>query len=115
MEARQLLPDARLSLVFGGQRIYASTADQTPLLIGKDTICRLTIDRPFVSRIHARIVSNGQDFTLIDESANGTFVRVEDERVIYLHRKRIRLWGAGYVSFGEPLTAASVVRFEHLD
>ena len=39
----------------------------------------MTIDRPFVSRIHARIVSNGQDFTLIDESANGTFVRMEDE------------------------------------
>jgi hypothetical protein len=115
MEARQLLPDVRLSLVFGGQRIYVSSADETPLFVGKDSICRLSIDRPFVSRIHARIVSNGVDFTLIDESANGTFVRMEDERVVYLHRKRIRLWGSGFLSFGEPLTAASAVRFEHID
>ena len=115
MEARQLLPDARLSLDFGGQRIYVSSDEATPLFVGKDSVCRLAIDRPFVSRVHARIVSNGQDFTLIDESANGTFVRMEDERVIYLHRKRVRLWGSGYLSFGEPLTSASVVRFEHVD
>ena len=115
MEARQLLSDARLWLVFGNQRISMSPDDATPLLIGKDQRCALFVDRPFVSRVHARIVRTGLDFSLIDESANGTFVRLEDERVVYLHRKRVRLWGTGYLSFGEPLTAPSVVRFEHVD
>lgn len=115
MEARQLLPDARLCLEFGSQKLCLSTDDATALLIGRDESCALKIERPFVSRIHARIVCNGQDFSLVDESANGTFVRLEDERVVYLHRKRVRLWGSGYLSFGEPLTADSVVRFENLD
>jgi hypothetical protein len=48
----------------------------------------------------------------MDESSNGTFVRLEDETVTFVHRRSKRLWGQGWISFGEPLTAASVVQFE---
>jgi len=115
MEARQLASDARLWLAFGKRRVCISLDESAPLLIGRGEECQLVVDRPFVSRVHARVVRGGQDFFVVDESANGTFVRTEDERVTYVHRKRVRLWGSGFLSFGEPLSAASVVHFQHAD
>lgn len=80
--------------------------------IGRDQTCDIVIDRPFVSRNHARFQARRQTIILVDESSNGTFVRLEDGTVTYLHRRSKRLWGEGYVSFGEPLTVASAMHFE---
>jgi hypothetical protein len=73
----------------------------------------LRVQRRFVSRRHARIERRRDAFVLIDESTNGTFVQTEDQRVAFVHRGEMRLWGEGWLSFGEPLAAPSVVRFRH--
>jgi adenylate cyclase len=73
----------------------------------------LRIPRPFVSRRHARIERRGDAFVLVDESTNGTFVQTEDRRVAFVRRGEIRLWGEGWLSFGEPPGPGSVVRFRH--
>jgi len=73
----------------------------------------LHVRRQYVSRRHGRIERRGDSFVLVDESANGTFVQTEDERVLFVRRGELRLWGAGWISFGEPPTNASVVRFRH--
>jgi len=85
------------------------------LRVGRDADSDVEVDRPFVSRHHARIVCRRQAFWLYDESSNGTFVRNEDETVVYVHRRSVRLWGTGWISFGEPLTADSVVSFSHVE
>jgi pSer/pThr/pTyr-binding forkhead associated (FHA) protein len=74
----------------------------------------LRVQRAFVSRRHARIERRRDAFVLVDESTNGTFVQTEDQRVTFVHRGEMRLWGEGRLSFGEPLNAASVVRFRHV-
>ena len=63
------------------------------------------------SRHHARVVFSNNDFFLIDHSTNGTFVQTEDERVAHVHRDKIRLWGSGWISLGEPLAIAPTVHF----
>lgn len=57
----------------------------------------------FASRQHAFIEVHRKDFYLVDTSTNGTFVQTEDERVEYVHRDRVRLWGSGWISLGDPL------------
>ena len=80
-------------------------------LLGKTPACRLIVDRELTSRIHARIERHHKDFYLVDESTNGTFVQTEDEQVTLVHRDRIKLWGAGWISLGEPLHATTPIHF----
>lgn len=113
MEARQFAPATRLVLSFDGQQQSLTFDDGMQFSIGRDADCDFELLRPFVSRSHARIVCRRQSFWLFDESSNGTFVRNEDETVLYVHRRGVRLWGTGWLSFGEPLMADSVVNFCH--
>jgi predicted component of type VI protein secretion system len=111
MEARQLSSTARLWLSFAGRHYPIALADGESITIGRGEECDCVFDREFVSRRHARIEARRQSYILVDESSNGTFVRLEDQTVVYLHRRSKRLWGEGYISFGEPLTTASAVHF----
>jgi adenylate cyclase len=113
MEARQLAPATRLVLSFGERQQSVTFDDGCEFWVGRDPDCDLELPRPFASRHHARIVCRRQSFWLFDASSNGTFVRNEDETVLFLHRRSVRLWGAGCLSFGEPLTATSVINFSH--
>lgn len=83
------------------------------VLIGSRPGTDLRIPRPLVSRRHARIERRPDAFVLVDESTNGTFVQTEDERIVFVRRGEVRLWGEGWLSFGEPLEASSVVRYRH--
>lgn len=111
MEARQLSSTARLWLSLAGRRYSVTLEDGESFSIGRGSECDCVVDRSFASRHHARIEARRQSIILIDESSNGTFVRLEDETVTYLHRRAKRLWGEGYISFGEPLTVESAVHF----
>jgi FHA domain len=113
MEARQLVPATRLVLSFGEQKRSFTFDDGSEFCIGRDPACDFELVRTFASRHHARIVCRRQAFWLFDESSNGTFVRNEDETVLYVHRRSVRLWGTGWLSFGEPLMAESVINFCH--
>jgi len=113
MEARQLAPATRLVLSFGERQRPLDFTDGVEYRIGRDPSCDFELIRTFASRHHARIVCRRQAFWLFDESSNGTFVRNEDETVLYLHRRSCRLWGSGWISFGEPLMTDSVVNFRH--
>ncbi len=111
MEARQLSSTARLWLTIGGRRYAVALEDGESFSIGRGAECDCVLDRSFASRHHARIEMRRQSYILTDESSNGTFVRLEDQTVVYLHRRSKRLWGEGYISFGEPLTVESAVQF----
>ena len=114
MEARQLAPATLLVLSsFDGLNRSLQFSEGVEFRIGRDSNCDFQLRRPFGSRHHARLVCRRQSFWLFDDSSNGTFVRNEDESVLFLHRRSVRLWGSGLLSFGEPLTKESVVRFQH--
>ena len=85
------------------------------LSLGKDTGNDLVTGSPQTSRHHAIIEFKHNDFFLIDASTNGTYVQTEDEQVTHVHRNRIRLWGAGWISLGEPLTLGEPIHFRQVD
>lgn len=82
------------------------------LSLGREHGCDVTVPREFVSATHAYIEMDRNDFFLVDASTNGTFVQTEDERVQFVHRNRVRLWGAGWISMGETLHAGDPVLFK---
>ena len=112
MEARLLATTTRLTLRVDGRSNVVELADGESFRLGRDPTSDFVLTRGFASRHHARITCRRQSLFLVDESSNGSFVKLEDETVAFLHRRSKRLWGKGWMSFGEPLTKASAVQFE---
>ncbi|MDQ4146956.1 MAG: FHA domain-containing protein [Pseudomonadota bacterium] len=45
------------------------------------------VNNNLVSRVHARIEYRRAKFVLVDQSTNGTFIRAENRRKMYLRRR----------------------------
>ena len=102
---------SRLSLVLGDTRL-AVTADHPAITIGRSEESDFPVIRKTVSRIHARIEHRLGRFLLIDESTNGTFVRMLDGKEVYLKHQELPLWGQGVLSLGEPFSVESPALIE---
>ena len=105
----------RSQLVLDWQSRHASLSGDVELLrLGASVDAELPVQRTFTSRSHAHIERRKDDFVLVDHSTNGTFVQTEDEQITFLRRAEMRLWGTGWISLGEPLTADAAIRFENV-
>jgi adenylate cyclase len=81
--------------------------------LGSQAGSGLQVGGPYTSRRHATIERRNQAYVLVDHSTNGTFVQTEDERVTFVRRGEVRLWGDGWISLGSPLALESAIRFRH--
>lgn len=81
------------------------------LTLGASEENALVVQGEHTSRHHAWIEVHRNAYYLVDTSTNGTFVQTEDQRVSYVHRGRVRLWGAGWIALGEPLHVRRPIAF----
>jgi len=88
-----------LRLRRGSEEITVHESDQD-FWLGRGSDCRIITPSKLVSRHHARIEYRRGKFVLQDESTNGTFIRTQDGREIYLRREATPLWGHGVISLG---------------
>jgi class 3 adenylate cyclase len=81
--------------------------------IGRDPSNDLVVRAPCASRWHARVLLQHDNFVLIDESANGTYLRVGEQAEVHLQRDQTLLLGSGLFSLGESTSAsdAAIVVF----
>jgi adenylate cyclase len=89
----------RLRLTYATREIVLPK-DGTEISIGRDAQNDLVIASQVTSRRHARIRMYDRNFVVIDESANGTFVRLEGREEVHLRREEMVLLGRGQVGFG---------------
>lgn len=71
--------------------------------IGRGRQCDLVVESKLASRIHARIEYSRGKFVLIDQSTNGTFIKTDDGKEVYLRREDLPLWGHGWISLGKAI------------
>ncbi len=71
-----------------------------PLTLGRDMSNEVVIKDQRASRNHARIERRRDKFVLVDQSTNGTFLRIEGENEVVLKREEIILRGQGTIGFG---------------
>lgn len=88
-----------LLLTCGGRQVRLNYRKNT-LTIGRGADCDLVIDKPWVSRRHAKVRLIGSDFYLFDESINATFVTLREDREIEVLRNDFLLEGSGRISPG---------------
>ena len=93
----QVLQQSRLNIEFR-QRKYVFRDSFT---LGRDETSDLVIDDPMASRHHARIEKRKEQFVLIDQSTNGSYVTITGRKEIPLRRAEFILYGSGQIAFGD--------------
>jgi predicted component of type VI protein secretion system len=85
----------------------------TVLAIGRDLAGDVVLTGKNASRQHARIERRRDQYFLIDESTNGTYVTTDGDAELLLRRDQVLLRGSGLVSFGAASTDpdAETLRF----
>ncbi|MCB1599747.1 MAG: adenylate/guanylate cyclase domain-containing protein [Lysobacterales bacterium] len=91
---------AKLTLRFRGQLIELSSL-APPFGLGRDPGSSLVIDNEWVSRNHATIEFRRGYFVLTDRSTNGTYLRLDDDDELRLHRDEVQLRKSGKISLGQ--------------
>jgi len=102
----------RLKLVFGSREMWFDAAGGNDLRLGRDAACDIVIVDRRVSRHHARIERRRGKFTLIDQSANGTYVAVNGEPEICLRREELVLRTSGRICIGHRTGDADAIVVE---
>lgn len=74
------------------------------IVLGRSNRCGLVVPSDFASREHARIVFRKGKFVIADNSTNGTFIKIQGNREIYIHGEDYPLSGSGFISLGESTT-----------
>lgn len=92
-------PVGSLKLEFQGATVPFPPA-ATVFAIGRDQAGDMVLVGKNASRRHARIERRRDQYFLIDESTNGTFVTFDGDAELLLRREQVLLRGAGLVSFG---------------
>ena len=91
--------EARILLRHGAREIELGEV-RSSVTLGRDQQNDVVIADKMASRMHARIERRRDKFVLVDQSSNGTYVRIDGEPEIQLRREEMILRGRGRVSFG---------------
>jgi class 3 adenylate cyclase len=77
--------------------------NNTGFTIGRDPSCQLQLLSSVASRLHGKIEYRAGKFLFIDNSANGTHVRLPELDDLFLRREELPLFGSGIIACGEKI------------
>jgi adenylate cyclase len=93
-------------IAFGGSDRFLDL--QQPIIrIGRGEENDIVVPDNLASRLHARLELRKGKVVLIDQSLNGTYVRIEGEQEIHLRRDEHVLRGRGAISLGRSTEPSS--------
>ena len=100
----------RLSLRASGKEVVVGEGRKS-VTLGRADENDVVVKGNLISRVHARVESSRDRFTLIDESTNGTFVQTSTGDEIFVRRDSTVLTGEGTIGLGrvaQPGTALAI-------
>lgn len=105
VEPQARMPDAatELTLYYAGKFIMLNK-DHKQLLFGRGDRCDVVIPSTFASRQHAGVEMRFGKCFIVDQSANGTYVRSDEGDITHITRQEMVLRGSGHISLGQPFS-----------
>jgi hypothetical protein len=79
-------------------------------ILGRAKDCDLAVNSDLASRHHAQLVYRKGKFVLVDQSTNGTFVKTQGGKEVYVQSEALPLSGSGFISLGKAVSVDN----EHL-
>lgn len=92
------------------ENIKELNARDVEISLGRSSKCNLIIESDCASRQHASLVYRRGKFIVSDKSTNGTFIKPQGNKEIYIHQEDYPLSGSGFISLGESISVDN----EHL-
>lgn len=86
--------------------------ERRSVVLGRGDTCDIIVQNDFSSRQHVRLELRFGKFVIVDQSTNGTYVRLSDGNVVRLARDEMTLQGSGSISLGQPYTDNPVALVE---
>lgn len=90
----------RLVIEFKGRVIELNPASE-PLSLGRDAANGVVVEADWVSRSHALVEYKRGHYLFSDRSTNGSFVAVEGDPELRVHRDELQLRKRGVISLGK--------------
>ena len=105
-------PQTSLHLSYRG---HALTVDHNRpgLVLGRGAACDLPVNEKLASRQHVRIELRRDKFFIIDQSTNGTHVKLDNAAAAFLRREEMAITTNGQISLGKSFAEgpAEIVDF----
>lgn len=96
-----------------GEDVQLLESGSGTISLGRGAECSLVVPSASASRAHADILSRDGLFYLEDHSTNGTYVRPEGAREIFVHRGQVLLQGSGLIRLGEAIAVKGPLDIEY--
>ncbi len=103
LEEMPSIPQVSLELNYKGQSITINS-DKSGLVMGRSQTCDLPVNEKLASRQHVRIELRRNKFFIIDQSTNGTHVKLESSEEAFLRREEMPLNSNGAISLGKSFS-----------
>jgi class 3 adenylate cyclase len=84
-------------------KIWTVNEEHPEASIGRDTNSTLVVGAAKASRHHARVILRQEKIVIVDQSSNGTFVRLQNGQELLLRREELVLAGRVLVGLGAAL------------
>lgn len=82
-------------------RDWLVSAKTSAMIVGRSPQSDIIAEGNLISRFHARFEYRQGKFVLIDQSRNGSYVRFQNGKEVFLKHQELDLWGSGTVYLGE--------------
>ena len=104
----------RLSLRSQGKEVTVATDGRRSVTLGRADDNDVVVKGNLISRVHARVESSRDKFTLIDESTNGTFVQTDGGDEIFVRRDSTILTGEGVIGLGRVAQPGTMLAIHYV-
>jgi adenylate cyclase len=95
-----------VSLEVSYQKISVTlNQDKSELMMGRSQACDLPINEKLASRQHVKIELRRDKFFVIDQSTNGTHIKIDGANESFLRREEMHISANGKISLGKSFAA----------
>src|SRR3989304_330738 len=93
-------PEMKLHLRYNDTNLVISK-QRSSVVLGRSAECDMPVNEKLASRQHVRIEMRRDKFFIIDQSTNGTHVRIDNGEDAFLRREEMPINGTGRISLGK--------------
>ena len=110
------VPKVALHLKYGG-RVLTVNHNRPGLVLGRGAACDLPVNEKLASRQHVRIELRRDKFFIVDQSTNGTHVKLDNANAAFLRREEMAITANGQISLGKSFAEgpAEIVEFRLME
>ena len=109
-------PQTSLHLSYRGSKLTVDH-NRPGLVLGRGAACDLPVNERLASRQHVRIELRRDKFFIVDQSTNGTHVKLDNADAAFLRREEMAITANGQISLGKSFAEgpAEIVKFRLIE